>query len=175
MWGQPPSAVQSSEARLLLHSTPANCLLRSAGRSITPNGASRLLTAKQLNPIPERIVYMAAPHARNIVRLDHFNSRLVQPLQEMRIVAAAQSRVRFLCGTKLEFNSQMNLHRAALKPASAALGEFRRFRCLSHAEHIAIERTRPTFFACRHGKLNMIDCKESWLAHAEILEEVNKK
>jgi hypothetical protein len=47
-----------------------------------------LLLADQLNPIPKRIVHMAAAHPRNIARLVHLNSRASQALQQSRIIAA---------------------------------------------------------------------------------------
>ncbi len=172
MWGQPPSAVRSSEARLLagnLHHRP-----KLADR-LERMEAPRLLPANQLNPISKRIMNVTASHAGNIARLDNFNSRLAHPPQKIRIVAANQSRVGFLRRPELGFDSNMNPHVAALKPASAALGKFRRFRCFDHPEHALIKSARSIFFACGHGKLNMIDRKESWFAHAEILEEANKK
>ena len=97
-----------------------------------------------------------------------------QPLQKIRIVAAAQSGMCLLCGAKLGLNSQMNLHRAAFKPASPALGELGRLGYFDHAENALVKSARSIFFACGHCKLNVIDRKESWLAHAEILEEANK-
>ena len=54
----------------------------------------------------------------------HFDSMLAQRLHEMFEIAALQSRMRFSRGTKIIFDTEMNLHRAALKPHAAAADKF---------------------------------------------------
>ena len=76
---------------------------------------------------------VAALHIRNILGFVHFESRALQLLQQGRIVAAAQSRVRLFRGPEVTLNSQMKLHVTALKPAPAAVGEFRWLRQFFHS------------------------------------------
>src|ERR1051326_869225 len=75
--------------------------------------------------------------------------------------------MRFLCRTKVGFHSQVHLHSPAFKPAAFALGQFRRFGNLDHAEHSAVESPRRVFPICWHGELNMMNgqkriCHSDW-------------
>src|SRR5271155_2582615 len=93
-----------------------------------------LLLANQLNPVPKRIVHMAAPNSRNIVRLVYRNPRIPQSLHQPRIVTAPQRRMRLLCRSEIIFHSKMDLHITALKPASAAFRKLRRLGQLLHPQ-----------------------------------------
>jgi hypothetical protein len=144
---------------------------RSSGGSA--DGALLVLTANQFNSISKRVVNVAAPHARNIIGLYDFDSRIAQQLQKRHVIAAAQRGMCLPRGTEVCFGSQMNLYAAAFKPASAAFGEFRRFRYFSHAEKILVKCTSAFFLTCGHGELNVIDGEERRVGHVKILEETN--
>ena len=77
--------------------------------------------------------------------------------------------MRFPGWTKVGFDAEMDLDASTLKPASAALIEFRRFLDFDHAEQSAIELSRLFFFAGRHGQLHVVDRTEREIAHSMIL------
>ncbi len=117
----------------------------------------RVLAADQLQPIPEWIVHMAAAHPRDIVRLGHFNSRISQPSKKRRVITAAQRWMRLLRRTKITLDSKMELHTAALKPASTALGKLRRLRYFRHSKQAFVKRARLSFLTQWHSELHVID------------------
>jgi hypothetical protein len=116
-----------------------------------------LILADQFDPIPEWIVNMAAPHARNVVRFMNLNSRSPQALNQAVVIGALQRWVRLLRRAKIAFHSEMHLHSPALEPAPSALGELARLRNFAHPEQIAVKLSRLIFAAYRHSKLNVID------------------
>ena len=110
-----------------------------------------LLPLDQFKPISERVVNVAASHSRNIVWLDHFDFRIMQPLQKIFVVGAAQRRMSFSRWTEISFDPQMNLHAATLEPTPSALGEFRGLRYFDHPKQVPVKRARSALLACRHG------------------------
>ena len=139
---------------------------KNCSRFCQPSPRRRALAADQFESISKRIVNVTAPHPGNIVRLVYFNSRVSQSLQESGVVAAAQGWVRFLCGTEIVLDAEMELHVAACEPASATLGEFRWFRHFHHSQHTTVKSSSFLFPTRRHRKLNMIDSRESKFPHA---------
>ena len=77
--------------------------------------------------IAERIVNVAAAHAGDVMFV-HPNPAGSEFRDQSIIVAAPQCRMSFLRRPEGVFDSQMNLHAPAFKPAAAALGQFRWFR-----------------------------------------------
>jgi hypothetical protein len=115
------------------------------------------LLANQLNPVPEWIMHVAAPHPRNIARLNRVDSSLSQSLHQGRIVTAPQRRMRLLRRSKIIFHSEMDLHITALKPASAAFRKLRWLGQFLHPEQPAIKGSRLSLLAGRHRELHMIN------------------
>ena len=114
---------------------------------------------------------MTTLYIRDIVRFAHLDSRVSESLHELLIVSAAKRWVRLPGGTEVVLHSEMELHAAACKPASAALGQLRRLRHLHHSQHSCIEGARLAFFAGRHRKLNVIDRSERSFVHTRMLTE----
>ncbi len=139
-----------------------------AARRASPRPA---LPCNQLQPIPKRIKHMAAPHFRNAFVFCHFDSRRAQARSKLPIIAASQSWMRLLRRTKILLHTQMKLHAAAGKPASAALGQLWRLRHIHHSQHSCVEGARLSFFAGRHRQLNVIDRSERSFAHPRMLTE----
>ena len=111
----------------------------------------------QLQPVPKAIKHMAPPHAGNIPILSHLNSRCAQSRHQTVVIPTPQCRMRLLRRMKLFFDSQMNLHRAARKPAPATLRKLRRLLNLRHPEQFPIKRTGLRLSSRRHCKLHMIN------------------
>ena len=120
----------SSAKAKLNRSRSIPTLPRGRRKSSTSNRAAWLLT-DQLQSVSKWIVKVATSHARDIVGLVHLNSRVSESLQQGPIVAASQGRMRFLRGTEVGFDSE---NAATRKPATAALGEFRRLRHIHHSQ-----------------------------------------
>lgn len=59
-------------------------------------------------------------------------------------------------GSEVLLHPEMNLHRIAFEPATAARGEFRRFGSFGNLQHVAIELSRASFPARRHRELHVI-------------------
>jgi len=64
--------------------------------------------------------------------------------------------MRFPRWTKICFDAKVNLNITACKPASAALGQFRRLGNFFHPELACIECPRYFLFSGRHCKLDVI-------------------
>src|SRR5262245_55995309 len=76
--------------------------------------------------------------------------------------------MRLPCRTKVFLDPEMNLHRSALKPASTALRQLRRFRDFLHPEQPPIERARQLLSAHRHSQLHMMNVAERIRSHIKI-------
>ncbi len=118
---------------------------------------------------------MAAAHSWDIILLVHFNSRAPQSSQKRRIVTAAQSWMCLLCGTEVAFDSEMELHAATRKPASAAFGEFRWLRQFQHSQQLSVKSSSFLFSAGRHRELNMIDRRKWLTTHTDMLAQKQKR
>ena len=67
---------------------------------------------------------MTTAHSENFIRLAHGNSSSAKFRHEAIVVGAAQCGMRFLRGTKIIFDAEMDLHAATFEPTSAANDEF---------------------------------------------------
>jgi hypothetical protein len=91
---------------------------------------------------------MATPNSRNVGIISDYHSRAAKPSNKCTVVTATQCRVGFPGGIEVRFDSEVNLHTAALKPASATPGQLRRFRDFHHAEQGNL-----------HGKGALLKCE----------------
>jgi len=119
----------------------------------------------QLKPVAERIVDVAASNARNVSVVLRLNASGPKSCHQSIVVMTTQSRMRFLRGTKIFLNAQMNLDHTALEPASAALGEFWRLGNLGHTQQFAVESSSLRFGARRHRELHVLDSTEWGIGH----------
>lgn len=110
----------------------------------------------QFDAVAEWVVNMGAAHAGNVVGLVNPNTSRLQFRDSGSIVRTAQCGMSFFRRAKIRLYSQMDLHAAALKPASATLGQLGRLCDLRHSEHTGIKSPRAVLFARRHGELNVI-------------------
>src|SRR5262245_54404545 len=77
--------------------------------------------------------------------------------------------MRLGCGMEIFIDSDVDLHRAALEPASATLGQFRWLGNLGHPKQIAKELSCGLFFTSGHGKLEVINGGEWVVGHVEMV------
>lgn len=115
------------------------------------------LCRHQFDAISKTVMNMAAPHAGDVARFVDSNSGRTKLGHQGVVFCAAQSGVRFLGRAKILFNSQVNLHAAAFKPAAAASSKFRRLGDLSHSQDFNVKTTCSLFLPRRHGKLHVFD------------------
>src|SRR5690348_928334 len=90
-----------------------------------------LIRANQFNTISEwimKIMNMTASHARDVAGFCDRNSRGKKRREQRVVVPAAQRGMRFLRRPKILFDPEVYLHGTTLKPAAAALCQFRRLR-----------------------------------------------
>src|SRR5579862_480047 len=73
--------------------------------------------------------------------------------------------MRLARGTKVFFDTKMNLHVTACEPASPSQCEIRRLRKLEHAEHADVEGAGALLLAARHRELHVIDRRERTVTH----------
>jgi hypothetical protein len=125
--------------------------------------------ADQLDPIPERIANMAAPDIGDTLVFLDFDARSAQVRNQRIVVRTPQARVRPLRRAKIGFNSQMQVHASAPKPASTSFDQLLWLREFGPAEQRAIESPSPIFLARRHRKLHLIDGGERIVIHGIIL------
>src|SRR5215467_3854271 len=99
----------------------------------------RSLILNQLNPVPERIKDMTPAHAGNAVVFGDLYSGRQQTSRKAIVIDASQRRMRLPCRAKVSFDSQMNLHRPALKPAATTLGKLGGLWNLGHPKQPAVK------------------------------------
>src|SRR5205823_15098227 len=100
--------------------------------------------------------------------LAHGNSSSAKFRHEAIVVDAAQCGMRFLRGTKIIFDAEMDLHAATFEPTSAANDEFSRLRNLSHAQNAAVEGAGRFFLSGGHGQLHVINGDECRGSRAQL-------
>src|SRR3954452_9709883 len=113
--------------------------------------------ADQLDSIPKRIGNVAARNCRDARVSTHLHSRGLKSRCEREVIGTPQRRMRLACRTKLRLHAQMDLHAAALKPASTTFRQLGRFRDFRHTQQIPIKLPRTVLRARRHSKLHMIN------------------
>jgi hypothetical protein len=118
------------------------------------------LAGDQLDAVSKEIMDVAALNPGNAVRLGYFDFRVTETIKKVRVADAKEGWVSFLRRTKIGFDPEMDLHIAAGKPASAALGEFGRLKDFSHTKQIAVKGASTLFFARGHRELDVIDGEE---------------
>ena len=108
---------------------------------------------------------MATLDAGDCLVVLHFYRGVSEPCDQFVIVATEQCWMRFACWTKVGFDTEMDLHRAAREPASASLFQFDGFLDFGHAQQSDVERASFTFHAWRHGELDVVDGGKRRCAH----------
>ena len=112
---------------------------------------------------------MAAPDIGDTLVFLDFDARSAQVRKQRIVVRTPQARVRLLRRAKIGFNSQMQSHASAPKPASASFDQLLWLREFDHAEQRAVESPSPIFLARRHRKLHVIDSGERIMIHVITL------
>jgi hypothetical protein len=112
-------------------------------------------------------MYMAAAHAGNFICFSDENSGGAEFCSEELVIGATKRRVCLLRGTKIRFDPEMNLYRAALKPTSAAKRQFGRLGNFCHAQNAGVEGAGCVFRSGGHGQLHMVDGGECCSSRAQ--------
>jgi hypothetical protein len=108
---------------------------------------------------------MAPLQSRYAVVLLHLDLRIPQSRNQSVIVKTSQRRMRLPRRTKILFDPKMNLHRPALKPASATFRQLSRFRHFLHSEQLPIEGARTILPTRGYGQLHVINRAERISCH----------
>jgi|SRR5579884_2606990 len=114
---------------------------------------------------------MATANAGNIINFVHFDFRCSQFRDETFVVGTSESGMRLPGWPKICFDPEMHLNATAFKPTATAVRQFRWLRDLVHSEQISVETPRCSFFASRHGELNMINGNE-WRIHVNCYRKI---
>jgi hypothetical protein len=80
-----------------------------------------LIRANQFNAISEWVMNVTASNAGDVVGLLGGDACCGNRCEQSVVVPAAQRGMRFLCRTKILFNSKVYLHGTALEPATPTL------------------------------------------------------
>ena len=135
-----------------IRSRSVKCITESRRRPGQPRSAR-----DQFDPVGEAVVDVATPDAGNVSRLVNRDSLAAKTGDESVVVSTTQRWMGLLCGTKILLYAQVDLHAAAFKPATAALGKFCGLGNFPHAQHARIKLASGIFLAGRHGELNVIN------------------
>jgi hypothetical protein len=130
------------------------------------------LSTDQLDSVSEGIINVTAPNSRNAVVICDFESCRMQASGQLNIVAAAEGRMSLPRRAEIGLAPNVELHIAAGEPAPSPLCQLRRLGDLGHAQQIAIEPSRRSFFSARHRELYMVNIGERMAVHNNILHPV---
>src|SRR6185369_14325215 len=89
--------------------------------------------------------------------VDDVDPGLAEAQDEAAEVPDEQGGMRLPRRAKVRLHAEVDLHRAALEPGAAALGQLRRLRDLGDTEEPRVERASLVLPSGGHGELDMID------------------
>src|SRR6266496_5145379 len=78
--------------------------------------------------------------------------------------------MRFPGGAKIRFNSEMNLHRTALKPTATTLCQLGRLGHFCHAQNTKEKRARFILLSGGHCQLNVINGEKLWSTFRDAVQ-----
>lgn len=101
---------------------------------------------------------MRFPIEEVLVR-DDGDAAIGKVTNERRVIAAAQSRMRFARRSKIEIDADVNDDVVRAKPRTTACGELGRLRHFLETEDADVKRSRAVFAARGHRELEVIESR----------------
>lgn len=114
---------------------------------------------EKFQPVAEGILGIETARARQRIVVCDFDVVRLERRAQCNEIRNLEGRMRFLRGTKVRFNADVELLISTLEPAAAASTKGRRLFDLRQAQNRAIKFPRLRFAAWRRGKLDMVNAR----------------